>query len=152
MKLTSTDVCNDPRWPALRRAVYTRYGEKCMKTGKSPMRDGVVLNIDHIKPVSKHPKLAFKLSNLQILTEDENKKKSNTDFTDYRPIKWRIYYFMIRLANRVFYLSALVLLFLYHEEVHGFYQVVVDHPVYHSLTETLSQLYERLDSELTQRL
>lgn len=67
----------------LRSEVFLRDGENCACCGAKP-GPGVSVTIDHIKPVSKFPKLAMDINNLQVLCWDCNKKKSNKHFTDYR--------------------------------------------------------------------
>ena len=69
----------DKRWQRLRRQVFEAYGKKCMKCGSCDE-----LHVDHIKPKSRFPKLAYKFSNMQVLCKECNKLKSNTDYTDYR--------------------------------------------------------------------
>lgn len=70
---------NDRRWQKLRRAVFDKYGMTCMKCGSCKE-----LHVDHIKPKSKYPKLAYKFTNLQILCKRCNYKKSNKNSNDYR--------------------------------------------------------------------
>lgn len=57
---------------------------RCLCCGRSP-KEGAVLHVDHIKPVSQFPELALTLSNLQVLCADCNEGKSNRDQTDWRP-------------------------------------------------------------------
>lgn len=73
------------QWRALRFKVLSRYECKCMMCGRSPRDHSIVLHVDHIKPRSKHPELSLCFDNLQILCEDCNLGKGNTDDTDYRP-------------------------------------------------------------------
>jgi 5-methylcytosine-specific restriction endonuclease McrA len=49
--------------------------------GPSP---GHPLHVDHIKPRSRYPELELDPSNLQVLCEDCNLGKSNTDAIDWR--------------------------------------------------------------------
>lgn len=42
------------------------------------------MHVDHIKPFSRYPELAMKLSNLQLLCEDCNQGKGVRDETDWR--------------------------------------------------------------------
>lgn len=67
-------------WLQLRRLVLETYGYKCMKC------DAVdtVMQVDHIKPRSKHPELSLTFKNLQVLCIDCNQEKSNLHATDYR--------------------------------------------------------------------
>ncbi|MGV2810455.1 HNH endonuclease [Enterobacter cancerogenus] len=59
------------------------YGGRCGACGVTAQH-GFVMLVDHIKPRSKFPHLALEINNLQVLCEDCNKAKSNTD-----DIKWR---------------------------------------------------------------
>jgi len=68
------------QWRELRYKTLRKYGFRCMacKTSESE------LHVDHIKPHSKYPELAFIESNLQVLCKDCNLGKSNIyedDFT-----------------------------------------------------------------------
>ena len=67
-------------WMALRRKVLERYGYKCMRCGEVD----AVIQVDHIKPRSKHPRLSLAFSNLQVLCRLCNEWKSNLHDTDYR--------------------------------------------------------------------
>ena len=42
-----------------------------------------MVHVDHIKPRSKYPKLALVKSNLQVMCEDCNLGKVNTDTIDW---------------------------------------------------------------------
>lgn len=90
-----TSIYQSPQWRKLRRRVFRRYGLRCMKC-----RAKHGLEVDHIIPASIRPELALKMSNLQILCGTKanscNQKKSDNDCRDYRPIKWKSYYFIIR--------------------------------------------------------
>jgi len=71
------------RWKALRYDVLLKYGRTCMLCGviaKPP-------HIDHIKPRSKFPELAYEVSNLQVLCADCNEGKGNRDQTDFREVR-----------------------------------------------------------------
>ena len=46
--------------------------------------DGIKLNVDHIKPRKKYPKLALDVDNLQVLCNECNHGKGNRDDTDWR--------------------------------------------------------------------
>lgn len=71
-------------WRQLRYKVIKKYRPKgCMAclnefTRQNPM------NVDHIKPISKHPELALDINNLQVLCSDCNAGKYNRDETDWR--------------------------------------------------------------------
>jgi len=69
----------DKRWQWLRRQVFDAYGKKCMKCGNCDE-----LHVDHIKPKSKFPKLAYRFSNMQVLCKRCNKLKGNRHCADYR--------------------------------------------------------------------
>lgn len=73
------------RWQLLRYEVLRKRGARCECCGQSPRTDGISVHVDHIKPRSKYPELAFDESNLQVLCEDCNFGKSNRDETDWRP-------------------------------------------------------------------
>ena len=70
-------------WKELRYRALVKYGGRCMACGRTA-KDGVVINVDHIKPRKTHPHLALELSNLQILDSDCNTGKGNWDSTDWR--------------------------------------------------------------------
>lgn len=71
-------------WRRVRMMALKTYGPRCMCCGATPA-DGAVMNVDHIKPRLKFPKLALTLSNLQILCAPCNHGKGNWDETDWRP-------------------------------------------------------------------
>jgi len=52
----------DPRWPALRIQALRRDDFRCRHCGQRGR-----LEVDHIKPVTDYPALAFALDNLQSL-------------------------------------------------------------------------------------
>jgi len=70
-------------WRSLRVDALVKNGRKCCLCGRSP-KDGIILHVDHIKPISKFPELKLTLSNLQILCEDCNLGKSNRYDEDWR--------------------------------------------------------------------
>lgn len=78
------DFYMSKEWRELRYKVFAKYKAACMACGRTYMGHGVVMHCDHIKPRSKHPELALELGNIQILCEDCNLGKSNTDSTDWR--------------------------------------------------------------------
>ena len=67
-------------WKKVRAEAIELYGRKCHKCGSEEN-----IQVDHIKPKSKHPEIALDINNLQILCWPCNKKKSYRDETDYRP-------------------------------------------------------------------
>jgi len=70
-------------WTTLRMKILKRYGRVCMCCGAVP-GFGVVLNVDHIKPLSKYWELRLDPDNLQVLCHPCNKGKGAWDETDYR--------------------------------------------------------------------
>jgi 5-methylcytosine-specific restriction endonuclease McrA len=68
-------------WKRLRYKILIKFGRKCMCC----FRFGVPIHVDHIKPVSKFPELAFEFDNLQVLCADCNLGKSNRHEHDFRP-------------------------------------------------------------------
>lgn len=70
-------------WRKLRMEAIKKYGTRCMCCGASP-KDGVVINVDHIKPRKTHPELSLDMDNLQILCDACNHGKGNWDTTDWR--------------------------------------------------------------------
>lgn len=71
---------NDNRWFRLRYEALRKYGSLCMLCGSKDR-----LQIDHIKPRSKFPKLTYDINNLQILCMECNKGKGAKYFDDWRP-------------------------------------------------------------------
>ena len=71
-------------WRKLRYRVLRKYGARCFCCGRAYREHGVVIHVDHIKPRSKFPELQLEESNLQILCEDCNLGKSNTDSIDWK--------------------------------------------------------------------
>ena len=72
-------------WRKLRYQVIRENDSKCMACGRSPKLHSVIMHVDHIKPISKFPELKLEKSNLQILCDDCNLGKGNTDSIDWRP-------------------------------------------------------------------
>lgn len=71
------------QWKRLRYEALKKCGRACLVCGGGP-KDGKVLHVDHIKPRSLFPDLALDPDNLQVLCEDCNLGKSNTDSIDWR--------------------------------------------------------------------
>lgn len=69
-------------WRMLRYQALKLYGSKCACCGRKP--PGVLLHVDHVKPVRNFPELALEIENLQILCEDCNIGKGAWDETDWR--------------------------------------------------------------------
>jgi len=72
-------------WKKLRYRVLRKYLAECMCCGRSKKKHGIIIHVDHIKPISKYPNLKLCFENLQVLCEDCNLGKSNTDDIDWRP-------------------------------------------------------------------
>lgn len=70
-------------WRRLRYEVLREQKGKCQCCGRSA-KDGVVLHVDHIIPLSKDWSKRLDKNNLQVLCEDCNLGKSNTDSIDWR--------------------------------------------------------------------
>lgn len=87
-------ICNLPavkfyqssEWRDIRYKALVQHGNRCCCCGASP-RTGAVIHVDHIKPRSIYPEYALTLDNLQVLCEQCNVSKSNTDETDWRQKK-----------------------------------------------------------------
>ena len=58
-------------WKTLKNWVYAKYHPICVKCGALSG-----LSVDHIRPISCHPRLSIKSRNLRILCLDCNKRKS----------------------------------------------------------------------------
>ena len=69
-----------PQWRRLRYDAIKKYGARC----QCCKRDNIPLNVDHIKPRKRFPKLAMDINNLQVLCADCNAGKGNRDQTDWR--------------------------------------------------------------------
>lgn len=75
-----------PEWRALRYQALKAAGGCCQCCGaRASLRKP--LHVDHIKPRSRFPELAHKLSNLQVLCDDCNMGKGATDDTDWRQVR-----------------------------------------------------------------
>lgn len=81
--VTSNDFLMSYDWTTLRMRVIKARGARCECCGATP-KDGVRINVDHIKPRRYFPALALEESNLQVLCELCNKGKGNWDQTDWR--------------------------------------------------------------------
>ena len=72
-------------WRELRYQVLDRDNHRCACCGASPAHDpNIVLHVDHIKPRSKYPELAWDINNLQILCAACNLGKSNLSQRQWR--------------------------------------------------------------------
>lgn len=81
---TGPDFLRSRHWLELRYRVLKRWGGRCMLCGRTAA-DGAIIQVDHIKPRSKFPRLALEERNLQVLCLECNGGKSNKDATDWRP-------------------------------------------------------------------
>jgi len=70
-------------WAKVRYQALKKSDGQCELCGRSA-KDGVTLNVDHIKPRHKYPKLALCLDNLQVLCSACNWGKYGDDETDWR--------------------------------------------------------------------
>lgn len=70
-------------WKMIRYDVLKRDGGRCQLCGMSS-HDGIILNVDHIKPRRKFPALALSIDNLQTLCSSCNWGKLERDQTDWR--------------------------------------------------------------------
>lgn len=83
-RLSAGDPFFDSKeWLQLRYDTLRRYGGNCMCCG-TDAASGAIIQVDHIKPRSKFPKLALDPNNLQVLCGRCNHGKSNKDETDWR--------------------------------------------------------------------
>lgn len=76
------DFYESRAWKELRYETIRKHGGRCQACGVSG-KDRP-LQVDHIKPRSKFPKLELDPDNLQVLCRDCNLGKSNLDDTDWR--------------------------------------------------------------------
>lgn len=65
-------------WRALRKKVFSVYGEKCLRCGNT---DNIA--VDHIRPYIYYPELRMDFNNLQPLCQSCNSSKG-TKIIDYR--------------------------------------------------------------------
>ena len=80
----SDDFLLSWEWTTLRYEILDKHGRRCMCCGATPDDGVTILNVDHIKPRSKFPKLALDPENLQVLCHPCNKGKGAWDETDFR--------------------------------------------------------------------
>lgn len=67
----------------LRYQILTKFKSTCLLCGKST-KDGVTVEVDHIKPISKYPELTNDPDNLQVLCTACNLGKRDTYEDDLR--------------------------------------------------------------------
>lgn len=77
------DFYDSPAWLDVRYRVLQKSNGSCRLCGCRATTDNP-LHVDHIKPRSLHPELAFAENNLQVLCKACNLGKSNKDSTDWR--------------------------------------------------------------------
>ncbi|WP_146255337.1 HNH endonuclease [Azospirillum sp. TSA6c] len=70
-------------WKRVRYEALKRSHGRCECCGVSASM-GAVLNVDHIKPISRRPDLSLDLTNLQVLCGSCNQGKGGWDQTDWR--------------------------------------------------------------------
>lgn len=70
-------------WRKIRYEVLREQKGRCQCCGRSA-KDGVKMHVDHIIPLSKDWNKRLDKNNLQVLCEDCNLGKSNTDKIDWR--------------------------------------------------------------------
>lgn len=81
--IKTREFYSSSEWKRLRYIILKEQGGRCQCCGRSA-KDGVVLHVDHIVPLSKDWSKRLDKNNLQILCEDCNLGKSNTDSIDWR--------------------------------------------------------------------
>ncbi len=83
LKRKSNPFYRSHEWAKARYQALKKSNGKCELCGRSPA-DGITLNVDHIKPRHKYPKLALDPDNLQVLCSSCNWGKYGNDETDWR--------------------------------------------------------------------
>jgi len=79
----TTEFLNSYQWRSARMLALKTHGARCQCCGATK-EDGIIINVDHIKPRKTHPELALEQTNLQILCGPCNHGKGNWDATDWR--------------------------------------------------------------------
>jgi hypothetical protein len=77
------DFFQSPAWLRLRYEILKKHHGRCQACGRSA-NDGVIIQVDHIKPRSKYPKLALDPEHMSVLCQPCNVARSNSDQTDWR--------------------------------------------------------------------
>ena len=77
------DFLQTYEWRRVRMEALKKCGARCQCCGATPA-DGIVINVDHIKPRRLFPQLALSVDNLQVLCNQCNHGKGNWDMTDWR--------------------------------------------------------------------
>lgn len=86
------DFYQSTEWKRLRVWALDKYGSACMKCGSTQE-----IQVDHILPRSKFPKLKLCKHNVGILCKNCNLKKSARIEKDYRPARHKLTTFIIKL-------------------------------------------------------
>ena len=74
---------NTFEWRRARYKVLQDSDGRCQLCGRGK-HDGIILNVDHIKPLKFHWHLRSDPNNLQVLCHECNHGKANQDMTDWR--------------------------------------------------------------------
>lgn len=82
-KELSDEFYHSREWMSLRYSVLKEQDGKCQLCGRS-RKDGIILHVDHIIPLSKDWSKRLDRNNLQVLCKECNLGKSNTDSIDWR--------------------------------------------------------------------
>jgi len=77
------DFYRSEQWRKLRYAALRNSKGVCELCGAAPSQ-GKPLHVDHIKPRSRYPEYALDPKNLQVLCDDCNLGKGNSDTIDWR--------------------------------------------------------------------
>lgn len=72
-----------PEWRRLRYMALRQHGGRCQACGRAA-KDGIIIHVDHVKPIFRYPELKLEITNLQVLCEDCNLGKGAWDETDWR--------------------------------------------------------------------
>lgn len=84
MHKPNKNIRSSQSWLKLRYEVLKASKGRCQLCGASPEESGASLQVDHIKPISKHPELAFEKTNLQVLCKPCNWGKLDRHEDDWR--------------------------------------------------------------------
>lgn len=82
-KETAEAFYRSDEWREIRYRAFKYYGNKCACCGRGP-EDGVILNVDHIIPLSMNWSTRLDINNLQILCQTCNLGKTNVDSVNWR--------------------------------------------------------------------
>lgn len=81
--VNSPEFLQSYHWRRVRMEILKERGARCDACGAT-RADGVVMNVDHIRPRRTHPELALDKANLQVLCGPCNHGKGSWDDTDWR--------------------------------------------------------------------